>query len=318
MLDVKKILRTVRRKKFPFKFVYSDKYWMVDTKNHVFPMAKYRMIYETLLSRGAKQSDFLHPDFAPEDDLLLVHSSRYIRKIREGKLSSSELGVLEIPFSKELVDFFLLMVGGTVMAAENALDSGLSFHIGGGFHHAFTDHGEGFCVFNDVAVALEKMIVSERIKKALVVDCDVHQGNGTAAIFQDRDYAFTFSIHQMDIYPAKKSYSSLDVGLWSGDGDEPYLEKIRKYFPELYEKETPDLVFYLAGADPYERDQLGGLDITSEGMQERDRIIIEGARRQGIPLVILLAGGYAYDVEDTVKVHMNTINVARKAYRLHG
>jgi acetoin utilization deacetylase AcuC-like enzyme len=318
LLDVKRILRTVRRKKFPFKFVYSDKYWMVDTKNHVFPMAKYRMIYEALLSQGAKQSDFLHPEFAPEDDLLLVHSSRYIRKIRERKLSSSEMGVLEIPFSKELVDFFLLMVGGTVMAAEDALDSGLSFHIGGGFHHAFTDHGEGFCVFNDVAVALEKMIVSERIKKVLVVDCDVHQGNGTAAIFQDRDYAFTFSIHQMDIYPAKKSYSSLDVGLWSGDGDEPYLEKIRKYFPSLYEKETPDLVFYLAGADPYERDQLGGLDITSEGLQERDKIIIEGARRQGIPLVILLAGGYAYDVEDTVKVHMNTINVARKAYRLHG
>ena len=281
-------------------------------------MAKYRIIYETLLSQGAKQDDFLQPVFASEDDLLLVHSSRYVRKVKEGKLSSSELAVLEIPFSEELVNFFLLMVGGTAAAAENALDTGLAFHIGGGFHHAFDDHGEGFCVFNDVAVALEKMICLERIKKAFVVDCDVHQGNGTAAIFQDRDYAFTFSIHQMDIYPAKKSYSSLDVGLWSGDGDEQYLEQMSKYFPALYEKEKPDLIFFLAGADPYERDQLGGLDITWEGLIERDRIIIEGARKLGIPMVILLAGGYAYDVEDTVKVHMNTINVARKAYRLHG
>jgi len=291
---------------------------MVDTKNHVFPMAKYRMIYETLLSQGARPIDFLHPSASPEEDLIMVHSSRYVRRVTEGRLSSSELAVLEIPFSEELVDFFLLMVGGTTAAAEIALEMGLSFHIGGGFHHAFAEHGEGFCVFNDVAVALEKMIRLERIKKAFIVDCDVHQGNGTAAIFHDKDYAFTFSIHQMDIYPAKKSYSSLDVGLWSGDGDEQYLEQINKYFPMLYEKEDPGLIFYLAGADPYERDQLGGLDITREGLQERDRIIIEGARKLGIPLVILLAGGYAYDVEDTVMIHLNTINTARKAYRIHG
>lgn len=291
---------------------------MVDTKNHVFPMAKYRMIYESLLSQGARPIDFLHPSASPEEDLLLVHSPRYVKRVTEGRLSSSELAVLEIPFSEELVDFFLLMVGGTTSAAESALETGLSFHIGGGFHHAFAEHGEGFCVFNDVAVALEKMIRLERIKKAFVVDCDVHQGNGTAAIFQDKEYVFTFSIHQMDIYPAKKSYSSLDVGLWSGDGDEQYLEQINKYFPLLFEKEDPDLIFYLAGADPYERDQLGGLDITRDGMRERDRIIIEGARKMGIPLVILLAGGYAYDVDDTVMIHMNTINTARKAYRIHG
>lgn len=318
MFDVKRIIRTVRRKKFPFKFIYSDKYWMVDTKNHVFPIAKYRMIYESLLSQGARPIDFLHPSASPEEDLLLVHSSRYVKRVREGRLSSSELAVLEIPFSEELVDFFLLMVGGTTAAAEIALETGLSFHIGGGFHHAFAEHGEGFCVFNDVAVALEKMIRLEKIKKAFIVDCDVHQGNGTASIFQDKDYAFTFSIHQMDIYPAKKSYSSLDVGLWSGDGDEQYLGQINKYFPMLYEKEDPDLIFYLAGADPYERDQLGGLDITREGLRERDRIIIEGARKLGIPLVIILAGGYAYDVEDTVLIHINTINTARKAYRIHG
>ena len=291
---------------------------MVDTKNHVFPMAKYRMIYESLLSQGARPIDFLHPSASPEEDLLLVHSPRYVKRVTEGRLSSSELAVLEIPFSEELVDFFLLMVGGTTSAAESALETGLSFHIGGGFHHAFAEHGEGFCVFNDVAVALEKMIRLERIKKAFVVDCDVHQGNGTAAIFQDKEYVFTFSIHQMDIYPAKKSYSCLDVGLWSGDGDEQYLEQINKYFPLLFEKEDPDLIFYLAGADPYERDQLGGLDITRDGMRERDRIIIEGARKMGIPLVILLAGGYAYDVDDTVMIHMNTINTARKAYRIHG
>ena len=182
-------------------------------------------------------------------------------------------------------------------------------------HHAFPDHGEGFCVFNDVAVALEKMKHEGKIEKAMVVDCDLHQGNGTSFILAKKDYAFTFSIHQMDNYPAEKPSSSVDIGLWSGDGDEKYLPLIRSHFPSLYIEYKPDLIFYLAGADPYEDDQLGNLRLTMEGLIERDRIIIGEARRLGLPLVILLAGGYAKDVADTVSVHLNTIKTAQRIQR---
>jgi acetoin utilization deacetylase AcuC-like enzyme len=211
------------------------------------------------------------------------------------------------------VDFAFLTVGGTIQAAEQALEGGLCFHIGGGFHHAFRDHGEGFCVFNDVAVSLEKLKREGRIQRAMVVDCDVHQGNGTAVIFGGKDYAYTFSLHQMDLYPAQKPQSSLDVGLWAGDGDDKYLAALNEHIPRIYEEYQPDLVFYLARADPFEDDQLGGLRISHDGLRERDRIVIGNARRLQLPLVILLAGGYAPDITDTVAVHMHTVEAARKA-----
>jgi acetoin utilization deacetylase AcuC-like enzyme len=206
-------------------------------------------------------------------------------------------------------------VGGTILVAERALEDGLAVHIGGGFHHSFPDHGEGFCVLNDVAVSLEKMKHEGKIQKAMVVDCDLHQGNGNAFIFSKKDYAFTFSIHQMDNYPAQKPSSSVDVGLWSGDGDEKYLKELRSYFPRLYEEFQPDLVFYLAGADPYEKDQLGSLRLTLEGLRERDRIVIEEARKLRLPVAVLFAGGYAFDVRDTVSIHLNTIKIAQKVQR---
>ncbi len=302
-------------KRFPFKFIYSEDYWMVDIGKHVFPVKKYRLVYEKLLSLGVKKENFVVPQPAGDDALLLVHSPRYLKKLTTGGLSHAEIQTLELPYSPELVKFARLYVGGTIAASEQAVKDGLAVHIGGGFHHAFPDHGEGFCILNDVAVALEKQRVEGKIKKAMVVDCDLHQGNGTASIFAKKDYAFTFSIHQMDIYPADKPSSSLDVGLWAGDGDDKYLASLRAHFPRLYGKFKPDLVFYLAGADPLEGDQLGGLMITKHGLMERDQIIIEGARRLGIPLVVLFAGGYARDVEDSVAVHVNTIKAAQKAQR---
>jgi len=302
-------------KRFPFKFIYSEDYWMVDIGKHVFPVKKYRLVYEKLLSLGVKKENFVVPEPASDDALLLVHSSRYLKKLMTAGLSHAEIQTLELPYSPELVKFARLYVGGTIAASEQAVKDGLAVHIGGGFHHAFPDHGEGFCILNDVAVALEKQRVEGKIKKAMVVDCDLHQGNGTASIFAKKDYAFTFSIHQMDIYPADKPSSSLDVGLWAGDGDDKYLASLRAHFPRLYGKFKPDLVFYLAGADPLEGDQLGGLMVTEHGLLERDRIIIEGARRLGIPLVVLFAGGYARDVEDSVAVHINTIKAAQKAQR---
>lgn len=322
MFDWRETLKFVRRKKFPFKFVYSDSYWLVDLGDHVFPIKKYRLIYEQLLRQGVKPEDFISPQKPADEDILLVHTSRYWNKIKTGNLSLAEIATLEIPFSQEGLEFSLLNVGGTIAAAVSALKQGVAVHVGGGFHHAFSDHGEGFCALNDVAIALEKLKKENQIKKALVVDCDVHQGNGTASIFSQKEYVYTFSIHQMDLYPAHKPSSSQDVGLWSGDGDDKYLTELEEYFPRLYQELKPDLVVYLAGADPYSKDQLGGLQMTMKGLLARDKLIIESACQISLPLVIVLAGGYAVDINDTVTVHMNTIKTAQQAswkyrYRNH-
>jgi acetoin utilization deacetylase AcuC-like enzyme len=292
--------------------VYSDAYWMVALENHVFPAEKYRLIYEKLLQKGAKKENFESPEPASDEDLVLVHSPKYLKKLKSGRLSQSEIMTMELPYSAELLDFAQLMVGGTILAVRLALEDGLSVHIGGGFHHAFHDHGEGFCILNDVAVAMRKMQQGGAFQKGMIVDCDVHQGNGTAEIFAEDEKVFTFSMHQMDIYPAKKEKSSLDVGFWSEDGDKKYLDSLKSHIPRLYESFKPDVVFYLAGADPYEKDQLGGLRVSFDGLMERDDIVIQGALRLNIPVVILFAGGYAFDVRDTVAIHLNTIKMAQK------
>jgi acetoin utilization deacetylase AcuC-like enzyme len=285
---------------------------MVDLGNHVFPAEKYRLVYEKLLLKGARKENFISPEPATDKDILLVHTPKYLKKLKTGKLSSSEIMTMELPYKPEHLDFAQLMVGGTIASARWALKEGLAVNIGGGFHHAFPDHGEGFCVLNDVAVALKKLKNEGRIQKGMVVDCDVHQGNGTANIFREDDSVFIFSIHQMDIYPAHKPESSVDVGMWSGDGDEKYLKAIRSHIPGLYNEFKPDLIFYLAGADPFEKDQLGSLKLTIEGLRERDKIVLSGALKHRIPVVVVLAGGYAYDVRDTVSIHLNTIKVAQK------
>ena len=310
------LLRSLVGKRFPFKLIYSNEYWMFDTGRHVFPLQKYRLVYENLLSMGARREDFLRPRPASDEDVLLVHTAKYLKHLKTGTLSPAELQALELRFSPDLVRFALLSVGGTVLAARKALEEGLALHIGGGFHHAFRDHGEGFCVLNDVAVAVEKMIAEKRTSRVMVVDCDLHQGNGTAAIFSGREDVFTFSLHQMDIYPSEKPAGTLDAGLWSGDGDAKYLAELGAHVPKIYQEFRPGLVLYLAGADPYEKDQLGGLRLTLAGLLERDRIVIENARRCRIPVAVVLAGGYAAEIEDTVRIHLNTIRVARRVQRV--
>ncbi len=286
---------------------------MIDVGQHVFPVKKYRAVYERLLLAGIKKENFYLPQPATDEELLLVHTPRYLKKLKTGSLTPVEIAALELPFSPELIQFAWLAVGGTVLTARLALEQGLAVHIGGGFHHAFPDHGEGFCVLNDIAVAVEKMRQEGRIARAMIVDCDLHQGNGTAFVFAGKDDTFTFSIHQMDIYPAEKPASSLDVELWSGGGDVEYLSAIRNNFPRLFREFKPDLVFYLAGADPYEKDKLGSLRLTKEGLRERDKIVVDGARALRIPVAVALAGGYAVEFEDTVAIHLNTIKVAQKA-----
>ncbi len=316
MIRVKHIFSRLFGGKTPLQFVYSSTYSsLADLGTHIFPLDKYRLIYETLVRQGVSESNFLSPEPAGDEDILRVHSPKYLKKLKTERLSPSEIMTMELPYSKPILDFARLTAGGTILAAQISLNLGLSVHIGGGFHHAFPDHGEGFCIINDIAIAIEKLLSDRLISTAMVVDCDVHQGNGTARIYEKRPDVFTFSIHQMDIYPAQKARSSLDVGLWEGDGDGRYITSLRTHFPFLYEDIKPDIVFYVAGADPLAKDRLGGLNLTFDALEKRDRIIIEGAARQGIPVCILMAGGYAFDIKDTVKVHINTIKSAQKIHR---
>ena len=316
MGDLLNFFRVLVGKRFPFQFVYSNEYWMVETGRHVFPLQKYRLVYESLLAMGAMKENFLRPRPAPDEDILLVHTARYLKRIKMGTLSLAELRALEIRFSPELVRFAQLSVGGTVLAARKALECGLAVHLGGGFHHAFPDHGEGFCLLNDVAVAARKMIEEKLARKVMIVDCDLHQGNGTAAALAGRKDVFTLSIHQMDIYPTEKPLSTVDVGLWAGDGDAKYLAEIGSHIPSIYNEFQPDLVLYLAGADPYEKDQLGGLSLTKAGLKERDKVVIENARRLKIPVAVVLAGGYAAEIKDTVDIHLNTVRIAQRVQRV--
>jgi len=317
MGDLLNLVKVLIGKRFPFQLIYSNEYWMVESGRHVFPLQKYRLVYENLLAMGAKKENFLSPRPADDEDVLLVHTPRYIKHVKTGGLSAAELKALEIRYSPEIVRFAFLSVGGTILAARKAVESGLAVHIGGGFHHAFPDHGEGFCLLNDVAVAARKSITDKIVDRVMIVDCDLHQGNGTAAALAGHPEIFTLSIHQMDIYPKEKPKSTVDIGLWAGDGDAKYLAELRARIPKLYKEFHPNLVIYLAGADPYEKDQLGGLALTKTGLKDRDKLVIESARGLGIPVAIVLAGGYALEIKDTVDIHLNTVRIAQRVQRIY-
>jgi len=283
----------------------------VDIGPHVFPMAKYRLVRERLLAEGAiAQGDLLAPEPVTDAEVLLVHTPAYVRKLREGTLSRTEELTLEVPFSPALRDGMWLMTGGTLLAARHALEGRIAVHLGGGFHHAFPDHGEGFCLVNDVAIAIRVLEREGAARRALVVDLDVHHGNGTAAIFRDDEAVFTLSMHQERNYPAWKPPGDLDVGLDDGTGDAAYLAALRRHLPGVIERHRPDVAFYLAGADPYREDQLGGLALTLDGLRERDAFVFRALEDAGVPVTAVLAGGYAVHQEDTVEIHCNTVRAA--------
>ena len=281
--------------------VYSPRYEF-SLPGHVWPTAKYRLIVEQL--RGAV--DLVPPSPASWDDLALVHTAEYLDKLRSHRLTLGDLVTLELPWTPELADAFRLMVGGTCDAARLALDEGRAAHVGGGLHHAYAEHGEGFCPFNDIAVAIRVLQRDGKIARAAVVDCDVHHGNGTAAIFAHDPAVFTFSIHQQHNYPAHKPASSLDIGLEDGAGDARYLAALRGALPQVIGS-RPDLLVYVAGADPFEKDRLGAFALTKEGLAERDEEVVAAAHAAGIPLALVLAGGYAADVADTVDIQAATV-----------
>ncbi|MGA9057087.1 MAG: histone deacetylase [Terriglobia bacterium] len=294
------------------KLVYSDRYDL-NLGSHVFPSIKYRLVKEKLLREHiAEPGDFVEPPPASDDDIALVHHREYLRKLQAGKLSYLEVLRLEIPYSPELVRAVWLCAGGSILAGRLALEDGVGVNVGGGFHHAYPDHGEGFCVLNDFAVAIRSLQKDKTIEQAMTVDCDVHQGNGTAAIFGGDHTVFTLSIHQENNYPYPKPPSSLDINLRDGVGDEEYLRELTQGLDRALAEFRPDLIFYLAGADPYRDDQLGGLKLSLEGLEKRDRLVFEKASGRNIPVAVTLAGGYARQLEDTIQIHSNTIRVAKE------
>ena len=326
----------------PFKLVYSDGYYL-PIGQHVFPAEKYRRVRDRLLTTGvAEATDFLDPEPASDQDILLVHKPDYVHKLKTGTLSPREEMELEVPFSPELVKAFWLAAGGSILAARQALTDRVAINIGGGFHHAFPDHGEGFCMIHDVAVAVRRLQRDDKIRTAMTVDCDVHQGNGTAAIFAGARTkseplpsvsasvlghalpgkmkgahagdVFTISLHQHNNYPMWKPPSSIDVDLPDGIGDDDYLAWLGDALSSGLRQFEADLLCYIAGADPFREDQLGGLSLTIDGLKRRDELVFRVARAQGIPVMVTFAGGYARNVEDTVMIHCNTVIAAREVF----
>src|SRR5271165_2904756 len=335
----------------PFKLIYSDGYYL-PIGNHVFPAEKYRRVRDRLLASGvADATDFLEPEPATDQDILLVHKPDYVHKLKTGTLSPREEMEMEIPYSRDLVEAFWLAAGGSILAARQALADGIGISIGGGFHHAFPDHGEGFCMIHDVAVAIRRMQRDDKISTAMTLDCDVHQGNGTAAIFAGTRTAsallpsagattldsaaqnaalnsalpgkmrgahagevFTISLHQHNNYPLWKPPSSIDVDLPDGIGDDDYLAWLDNALSSGLRQFEPDLLCYLAGADPYKEDQLGGLSLTIEGLKKRDELVFRVAHARNIPVMVTYAGGYAQNLEDTVTIHCNTVIAAKEVF----
>ncbi len=328
----------------PFKLIYSDAYYL-PIGNHVFPAEKYRRVHDRLIATGvAEAQDFLEPQPAADLDILLVHKPDYVQKLKTGTLSPREEMEMEIPYSRDLVDAFWLAAGGSILAARQALADRVSVSIGGGFHHAFPDHGEGFCMIHDVAVAIRRLQRDDKIRTAMTVDCDVHQGNGTAAIFAGTRTesiplpsvststlthptsaktkmrgahagdVFTISLHQHNNYPQYKPPSSIDVDLPDGIGDDDYLAWLDNALSSGLRQFEPDLLCYVAGADPYKDDQLGGLELTIDGLKKRDRLVFQVARARNIPVMVTYAGGYAKNIEDTVTIHSNTVIAAKEVF----
>ena len=297
------------------KLIYSDEYSKVDIGEHIFPVLKYRLIKEELLEEGIiKKNDFIEPEPIKDEELLLVHTEDYIKKLKEGSLSFDEELRLEIPYSPLVYFASKICVNGTFITLEFALREGIAVHIGGGFHHAYPDHGEGFCVLNDIAVAVKKIKKEGKIKKVVVIDCDLHQGNGTAFIFKDDPDTFTFSIHQENLYPVPKEKSDFDIGLKDGTGDDEYMYFLEKNIPKILDEFKPDACIYQAGVDPYKEDQLGNLNLTKDGLKRRNEFIIENLRKRNIPTAITLGGGYSPNILDTVSLHIQTIKTAIKKY----
>jgi len=297
---------------FPFNAWSSAKYSFPLPEGHRFPISKYALLRERVIEDGIVEAEHLHdPARVSREDLLLVHSADYIDRFTTGRLSADEERRLGFPWSPALVERSYRAAGGTLEAAAYAVAHGIAMNLAGGTHHAFPSHGEGFCVFNDTAIAIRALQRDGRIRRALVVDLDVHQGNGTHAIFAGDESVFTFSMHGGKNYPFHKVAGCLDIELNDGTNDDEYLDQLFRTLPTAIAKSRADLVVYLAGADPHEHDRLGRLSLTFDGLARRDAFVLEQVREVGLPVAVTIAGGYGRSIDDTVRVHATTARIAR-------
>jgi acetoin utilization deacetylase AcuC-like enzyme len=288
------------------------------TPSGSFPMSKHALLKERLLAEGIiAAADIMEPEMIAIETARLVHHPDYLDKLRSASLSAAELRRLGLPWSEALWRRSRLASGGTLLAARAALADGLAGNLAGGAHHAFPDHGEGFCILNDVAIAIAQLRTEGAITRALVIDLDVHQGNGTAAIFETQPPSveiqppiFTFSMHGERNYPSAKMRSTLDVALPDGTGDADYLDLLARHLPPVLERSSADIAFYLAGVDVAAGDRFGKLGLTEEGIRRRDRMVIQAVRDRGVPLVIVLAGGYAPSPSRTAELHAHAFREA--------
>jgi acetoin utilization deacetylase AcuC-like enzyme len=293
---------------------YTARYYADIGEGHVFPIRKFELVRDRLLAEGTlSPSDIVEPREAAVEDVLLVHTEDYVTRLRAGALTEREIRRLGLPWSKALVRRSFLATSGTLGAARAALEAGAASNLAGGTHHAFPDRGEGFCVLNDVAIAIRVLRRDRKIRRASVVDLDVHQGNGTALIFEGETEVFTLSMHGAKNYPLFKQRSSLDVELPDGTGDDEYLDALARSLPRAFEH-GPDLVFYLGGADPYAGDKLGRLSLSIEGLRERDEMVLRECRARGVPIATVMSGGYGAEINDTVEIHCNTIRAVKAVF----
>ena len=295
------------------KAFYCDHFVLPLPEGHRFPMEKYRLLRERVLAAGVVEPEELTvPPAATDEEILRVHDPEYLRRVAAGELDRAETRRIGFPWSPAMVERSRRSAGGTVEACRAALEEGAAVNLAGGTHHAFRDRGEGYCVFNDAAIAARAMQAEGRVERVVVIDCDVHQGNGTAAIFADDPTVYSFSIHGRNNFPFHKERSDLDVELPDGAADAEYLAALEAGLDRAVPAARADLAIYVSGADPHERDRLGRLKVTRAGLLARDSLVFERCRRAGLPVAVVMAGGYNVEVEETVEVHLQTVAEARR------
>ncbi len=299
------------------KVFYCDTFPLPLPPRHRFPVRKYALLRQALVEAGVVQpQNLVVPPEATDEQLLLAHDADYLRRVEEGRLSEQEVRRIGLPWSRELVTRARRAVGGTIAACRAALQDSVAVNLTGGYHHAFCDYGQGYCLFNDVVIAARALQREGLVRRVVVLDCDAHQGNGTAALTAGDPTIYTFSIHNESGFPLHKVASDLDVGLADNVGDEVYLAALEEGVRTALERAQADLAIYLAGADPYEGDLLGGLALSKEGLACRDRLVLTHCRQRGLPVAVVMAGGYGRHVEDTVEIHRTTVRIAVEAFAL--
>lgn len=292
------------------KAFYSDTFTFPLPGKHRFPLGKYALLRQAVIAAGILPPlELSIPEPASDEQILRAHDEEYLRRMVSGQLTPKEIRRIGLPWSQELVLRARYSVGGTIAACRAALQEGIAINLAGGTHHAFRDHGQGYCLFNDSVIACRTMQAEGRASRFVVVDCDVHQGNGTAALAADDPTIYTFSIHSESNFPLHKEESDLDIALPDGTGDLAYLDALESGLRQALPQSRADLALYLAGADPHEEDTLGHLALTKAGLAERDRLVLEFCRRERLPVAVLMAGGYGRRVEETVDIHLATVRI---------